>query len=277
MNIISVNGIEIAYERAGQGPVVALIGGVDMDAAIWKRTYAGAFLRSGFEVLMINLRGVPPSSCMAPPYPVALLADDCEGVLAALGIDECFVVGASLGAFVAQELVLTHPSGKKGLALIATSLKQTAWARMLTKAELALYASADPLPVDYLIASDLLQMLTVDELCNDDLVHKLTALMKDKDHTAIGRRGLMSAVADYEGCMDRLHTLAVPTIFISFANDVLTPALLVKQAVAQLPNSRYVEIDASGHFGIYSKSKQIGAEILAYFDTLASHAEAAQE
>ena len=120
-------------------------------------------------------------------------------------------------------------------------------------------------------------MLTVDELCNDDLVHKLTALMKDKDHTAIGRRGLMSAVADYEGCMDRLHTLAVPTIFISFANDVLTPALLVKQAVAQLPNSRYVEIDASGHFGIYSKSKQIGAEILTYFDTLASHAEAAQE
>ena len=65
--MMHVAGIDIAYERIGHGPLVVLIGGIDMDASVWKRTYANAFVKEGFEVLMINLRGMPPSTATDPP------------------------------------------------------------------------------------------------------------------------------------------------------------------------------------------------------------------
>lgn len=275
IQIASVNGIEMAYERIGNGPLVMLIGGIDMDIPIWKRSYVGTFIERGYSVLVVNLRGVPPSTVSAPPYSVQAMAFDCLALLDALGIAQCFVVGASLGAFVAQEMVLAYPEGKQGLALIATAPRQTAWVKMLTQAELALYEAPGPLPLNYLVASDLLQIFTVDELCNDQFVQRMVASMKAKEHLAVGRRGLLSAVASYEGCIDRLSDLQVPTLFISFADDVLTPALLAKQASEIVRDGRYVEIASAGHAGIYSKSATVVQEITACFDDICRRAEAA--
>lgn len=268
--MMHVAGIDIAYERIGHGPLVVLIGGIDMDASVWKRTYANAFVKEGFEVLMINLRGMPPSTATDPPYSVEMLAEDCQQLLAKLEINECFIVGASLGAFVAQELLLKYPEGKRAAALVATAVRQTEWVKMLTRAELELYASSSSLPLDYLIASDLLQLFTPEELCDDEFVRKMTFFMKTKDHTAKGRQGLLSAVANYEGCIDRLHTLVVPTMFISFSEDVLTPALLVRRASSLALKSQYVEIAECGHSAIYAKSERVASEILAHFTKIAA-------
>ena len=269
----SVNGIEIAYERIGNGPLMMLIGGIDMDIPIWKRGYVGALVERGYSVLVVNLRGAPPSTVTAPPYSVQGMAIDCQALLEALGIAQCFVVGASLGAFVAQEMVLAYPAGKQGLALIATAPRQTAWVKMLTQAELALYEAPPPLPLDYLVASDLLQLFTIDELCNDQFVQRMAASMKLKEHLAVGRRGLLSAVASYEGCIDRLPDLQVPTLFISFSDDVLTPALLAKQASEIVRDGRYVEIASAGHAGIYSRSSVVIQEIADCFDDIRRRSE----
>lgn len=269
MNTISANGIDIAYEVSGSGPVVMFIGGIDMGIAEWNRFYVPAFREKGYQALTVNLRGISPSSVTPPPYTVETLAADCQGVLDALKINRCYVVGASLGAFVAQEMTLKHPQGKEGLALVATTVRQTAWVRMLTRAELALYESPETLPVDYVVALDLLQLFTIAELCDDDMVQKMAGYMKSKDLAETGRRGLLSAVGGYGGCLDRLPGLEVPAIFISFADDVLAPAGLVKQSVALVPQGRYVEIGACGHFGIYGKSTEVKAAIFNYFEEIA--------
>lgn len=275
MNTVSANGIDVAYELVGSGPVVMFIGGIGMDIAAWKKAYIPAFLEKGYQALIVNPRGIPPSSVTAPPYTVDLLAADCRAVLDALEIGECYVVGASLGAFVAQELALQHPAGKLGLALIATTLRQTAWVKMVTLAELALYDRPETLPVDYIVALDLLQLFTVDELCDDNLVRKMTAYLKSRDHAEVGRRGLFSAVGQYAGCVERLPNLSVPTLFVSFADDALTPARPVREAAARVPRSRYLEIEGCGHFGIFSQSTAIRAAICNYFEEIARESQAA--
>lgn len=266
MSVISANGIDIAYELTGSGPLAMFIGGIDMDIGVWNRFYTAPFLQNGYRVLVVNPRGMPPSSVTEPPYTVDMLVNDCQAVLDALDVDECCVIGASLGAMVAQELVLRRPADKLGLALIAATVRQSAWVKMVSYAELALLELPATRPADYMLAFDLLQLFTVNELCNDDLVRKAAARLKTKDRTDNGYRGLLHAAASYDGCLDRLPGLNVPTVFVSFAEDVLSPAQPVKQAAATMPASRYVQIDGSGHSGIYAKSAPVAAAILQYFD-----------
>jgi pimeloyl-ACP methyl ester carboxylesterase len=56
-----------------------------------------------------------------PPYLFTDMADDCAGLLDALGIPAAHVVGASLGGFVAQTLAIEHPDRVLSLASVMSS------------------------------------------------------------------------------------------------------------------------------------------------------------
>jgi len=265
---VTVNDIEIAFERSGEGPTVVFVGGIDMDLRFWRQAYTRQFHKGGYSTLTVNLRGVPPSTITEPPYSVGVFVDDCQALLSTLNVDHCFLVGASLGAFVVQELALRYPERKAGLALIATVAQQSAWVRSLTRAEVALYASETPIPADYLIACDLLQMLTKDELLNDELTSRVAAKLQSRNHSSKGRRGLLSAASSYDGCLDRIAGLKIPALFISFAEDVLTPAASAREAACLAPDGHFLQYDAIGHSGIQSCSQRIGSEIVRFFDQL---------
>jgi len=266
--IARVNDIEIAYERAGDGPTVMFVGGIDMDLKFWRRSYTRTFQKGGYSTLAVNLRGIPPSTIAELPYTVDVLVDDCQALLTELNVQSCFLLGASLGAFVVQELALRYPEGKAGIALIATVARQTAWVQALTRAELALYEAPAELPVDYLIASDLLQMLTKNELLDDELTGRVADKLRLRDHAAKGRRGLLSAAASYGGCLERIEGLKPPALFISFTEDVLTPARSAREAACLAPSGHYREYEAIGHAGIQSCSPSIASEIVRFFDQI---------
>jgi pimeloyl-ACP methyl ester carboxylesterase len=108
---IDVAGVTLGYRQFGDpgaSPVVLLHGG-GSSAATWDRL-AGALAITGRRALAVDLRG-HGASARTPSYQLDEFRGDVIGVLDALGVDECALVGHSLGAYVAS-LVAQHQSGR---------------------------------------------------------------------------------------------------------------------------------------------------------------------
>lgn len=109
----------LARRVLGSGPPLLLINGYAATGADWDPGFLAALAES-FEVICPDNRGVGESERGAGELTIAAMAADMEGLLDALAIERCAVVGWSMGGFVAQSLARRAPARVASLALLAT-------------------------------------------------------------------------------------------------------------------------------------------------------------
>ena len=119
MSTAAVNGIELYYERCGDGLRLLFLNGSGATLAT-----AGMLVEpftERFETVAHDQRGLGRTSMPPGPYTMAQYAADALALLDHLGWDRCRVVGISFGGMVAQELTVTQPDRVERLALVCTS------------------------------------------------------------------------------------------------------------------------------------------------------------
>jgi 3-oxoadipate enol-lactonase len=114
--IVSINGIDLAYEQAGAGPDVVLIPGLGGSTHLWHAQLQG--LSPVARVTAIDPRGHGASAKAPGPYAMRLWADDTAGLMSRLEIERAVVVGSSMSAMIAVELAAAHPERVAGLVLV---------------------------------------------------------------------------------------------------------------------------------------------------------------
>ena len=119
MPTASVNGIDVHYERGGEGPPLLFCNG--SGATLVSSAPLIARFRQHFDVLAHDQRGLGRTTIPPGPYSMADYAADAVALLDAVGWDRCAVVGISFGGMVAQELAVTWPERITRLALVCTS------------------------------------------------------------------------------------------------------------------------------------------------------------
>lgn len=120
MPIAQINGLNIYYERAGAGERLLFISGTGGDLRTKPNQFDGPFGKN-FDLLSYDQRGLGQSDKPDRRYTMADYADDAAALMEEVGWDDAYVVGASFGGMVAQELVLRHPQRVKRLVLACTS------------------------------------------------------------------------------------------------------------------------------------------------------------
>jgi pimeloyl-ACP methyl ester carboxylesterase len=133
-------GITLCHQTLGDpddAPML-LIQGIGTQMIGWPDGFCELLAEGGFFVVRFDNRdsgrstwlpelGVPSvtkafnKQLSDPPYLFTDMADDCAGLLDALGISAAHVVGASLGGFVAQTLAIEHPDRVLSLASVMSS------------------------------------------------------------------------------------------------------------------------------------------------------------
>ncbi len=139
MPTTDANGIEIYYERHGEGDrdVVLLIAGLGEQLTSWPMELVEALAERGFDVARFDNRDVglsgkfegSPNVMKAlvtgkapePPYTLDDMADDAVAVLDDLGVSQAHVVGASMGGMIAQTVAIRHPDRVASLVSIGSS------------------------------------------------------------------------------------------------------------------------------------------------------------
>jgi pimeloyl-ACP methyl ester carboxylesterase len=113
------NGIRIHYEVEGAGPPVVLVSGLSYGTWTWR--WVAPLLARTHRVVSLDNRGVDGSEKPPGPYSTPMMAQDLLGLMDALELPACGLVGLSLGGFVVQEAALARPDQVARLVLMGTS------------------------------------------------------------------------------------------------------------------------------------------------------------
>jgi len=124
MPAVTVNGAELVYEDVGEGarPLVLVHGLTGFRDDFRERLPALATLG---RTLVYDHRGHGESTNTGDPtsYSFAQLVDDLAGLLDALAVPTCDLLGHSMGGMIALRFVLAHPECVASLVLMDTAAR----------------------------------------------------------------------------------------------------------------------------------------------------------
>ncbi|WP_040805513.1 alpha/beta fold hydrolase [Nocardia concava] len=150
-------GIELSYERQGQGVPLLLIAGLGQQKHEWHDGLVTLLAERGYDVVRFDNRDVGKSTHLRfrPPGPAQMLrkrwdpqqydlgdmALDTLGLLDALGWERAHLAGMSMGGMIAQTVAARYPARVSSLTSIFSTTGAarvgrpalSTWARMFSK------------------------------------------------------------------------------------------------------------------------------------------------
>jgi pimeloyl-ACP methyl ester carboxylesterase len=237
---VQANGLEIAYERVGDGPPLVLVHGAAEDRRVWQPQIAA--LADEFTVVAWDEPGAGRSSDVPADFGLADYANCLAALVEAIGLGPAHVAGLSWGGTVVQELYRHHPGLVATLILIDTyagwrgSLSEEEVRARVTGVRQMLAAHAeefDPTPPG-LFAGDPPGKFV-------PLLEKIAAYVRPE---SLGKQLSVMASADQR---DLLPQIAVPTLLIWGELDARSPLSVARQFEHAIPDAELVVIPESGH------------------------------
>jgi len=117
---VKVNGVNIHYQRQGEGPDVVLVHGLTSTLAFWYATKVFPLLKKNFRVTAFDLRGHGYSDTTPTGYTSRQLAEDLNALLEATGIDQARIIGHSYGGSVTLHFALLFQERTAGAVICDT-------------------------------------------------------------------------------------------------------------------------------------------------------------
>jgi len=241
MEMIEVDGLRIAYERAGDGPPLVLLHGYVGDGpTTWRRQVEG--LCEEFTVVAWDAPGAGDSSDPPESFGMAGYADCLAGFVDRLRLEKPHVAGLSFGGALALELCRRHPAVPMTLILASA---YAGWGGSLS-AEVAEQRLQQALVLADLAPDEFMGALLptmFSEATAPETVDEFGASMR-AFHPA-GFRAMARASA--EDLRDVLPGLNVPTLLVYGDKDVRAPLTVAEDLEAAISGSMLVVLPDTGH------------------------------
>jgi pimeloyl-ACP methyl ester carboxylesterase len=266
MTLIEVGEVELDYERSGDGPPLLMIMGRSGTYAHWGQPFLEK-LRSDFELILYDHRGVGASTRLDGPVTIREMARDAAGLLRALELDSAHVLGISMGSMIAQELALAEPQLISTLTLGCTycggpGSVHTDEAVLNSMGE----AVASGVPERMIRAS---WEANVSPAFADDAA----AWARFLEISLRRRVALEVIVAQTQACIEhdtsaRLHEIALPTQIIHGTVDRVLPVQNGRMVAELIPDARVELLEDVGHLLFWERPERaaevLGAHVAAY-------------
>ncbi|MEV4582872.1 alpha/beta hydrolase [Nonomuraea jabiensis] len=260
---MNCNGIRLAYERSGKGEPVLMIMGSSAAGRVWTTYQTPALHLAGYETIVFDNRGIPPSDVPPGKYSLADMVADTVGLIEALALGPCRIVGTSLGAMIAQELAIGSPHLVRCAALIATRGREDVFRRALANADHALLESGITVPPGYAATRSVMEMFSPATQRNDAAVSAWLEIFELAGGADSGGQSWVDPVGDRR---DRLRTITVPCRVIAFADDLICPPHLCAEVADSIPDCDYVEIRDCGHMGYLERPEEVNLALIEFLD-----------
>ncbi|MCL9758270.1 alpha/beta fold hydrolase [Frankia sp. AiPa1] len=267
MGIVTVNGLELAYEIHGDdgGWPLLMIGGLGQQLAGWHPDLIAGLARRGYRVIVFDNRDVGMSTHLdalgqpdlgailagrfdLSPYGLVELADDALGLLDVLGVDSAHLLGQSMGGMIAQVAALRHPERVRSLTSL---MSHPGDHRVQPMPEaLGLFLRPAPSSLDEALhaAQEAQQVLGSPEFPPDDAwLAQRTRLYWERRTDPSGTLRQLAALLSAPDRTAELASLRTPTLVIHGGADPLVPVLGGRLTAAAIPSAELLEIDGMGH------------------------------
>ncbi len=254
---VDVDGRPVAYAELGRstGPPLLLLNGTGSPMSQWDPALLSA-LSATRRVVVLDYPGLGTSAPLPGRLTFDRLADVADGFLDAIGAQRADVLGWSMGGFVAQRLAVRHPDRVRALVLAGTNpggpravlgpawvqeedsdpdAGITGYVRTNYPAGHRAAGRAFVRRVNAAIDSGRYPPDTVPERVYD-------AMVVAEDPWLASDRNLR-----------QLAGLAVPTLVVTGAKDVVTPPANSRLIAAAIPGARLVLVPDAGHSFVFQR------------------------
>ena len=257
VEVVAVDGIEVAYERAGTGPPLVLVHGAACDSRMWAPQLAG--LAGELTVIAWDEPGAGRSSDVPAGFTLAGYADCLAALIAAAAGGPAHVAGLSWGGTVALELSRRRPDLVATLILADT---YAGWKGSLpapevrarlegVRAMLAAPAQEFDPTLPGLFAAE----------PTPAVVALMAALARDVRRESLWIALSIMAETDLG---DVLPQVAVPTLLLWGEHDARSPLAVAHRFEAAIPGARLVVLPGAGHVSNLEAPERFNAEVLAF-------------
>lgn len=270
MPTLEIDGLRVAYERAGEGPPLALLHGAISDSRVWRRQIEE--LSGEFAVVAWDAPGAGQSSDPPESFRMHDWADVLATFLGALSLGPAHVLGLSWGGSLVLELYRRHPEVAASLILADT---YAGWKGSLSEAEcaerleMALRTSA--MPPRELVSRWLPELLS--EAASPELARELASIVSE--FHPIGSRLMAHAMAEAD-LRDVLPQIEVPTLLLWGEDDQRSPLSIAESMRDEIPGSKLSLIPGAGHDSNIEQPARFSAEVRGFCRSVSVAREAGQ-
>jgi pimeloyl-ACP methyl ester carboxylesterase len=231
------------FEDHGNGIPLLLIHGFPLNRQIWHPQIEA--LSNTAHVIAPDLRGhgeTPPTEEVSS---MDLLADDCLGVLDALGVKQAAVIcGLSMGGYITLAFYRRHRERVAALILASTRAGADSAEGKANRDRLAGQVKEDG--TQAVVNGMLPKMLSPKTYANNPgLVTQVEEIMK-----STSQQGIVAALMGMKERPDStsmLEQISVPTLILHGADDQIIPPTEAEAMHAALKNSQLEIIPDAGH------------------------------
>ncbi|MCW1430980.1 alpha/beta fold hydrolase [Novosphingobium sp. JCM 18896] len=250
---VDVEGATLAGERRGaEAPPLVLLHGMAGERGDWDRLIQA--LPADYPILRYDLRGFGLSDSDDREYSHS---DDLLALFDTLGIDRATVLGLSMGGGVALNFALSHPDRVSRLILISPAIVGWEWSaewRGLWRDVSRAARDGDlALAHERWFQHPMFAVVRESEAA-DDLRHAI-----DSYH---GRQWIRDPQRMELPDVDRLHTLAMPTLLLTGEHDVADMRLIADVIAGAAPQVRRIDFAGAGHMLHIERPQEVATAIL---------------
>ena len=236
MKKLTINGIELAYERMGAGQPLLLLHGYPLDHHLWDSLTP--LLLDSFDLLLPDLRGFGASSSGEAVPGMGTFASDLAGLLDHLGISTAYVVGHSMGGYVALTFARQYPQRISGLGLVGSQV---------------LADPPDRKEGRYKTAAEALEkgiQGVVDGMApkftpKQELLGTIRQMMQRQ--APLAYVGALKAMAERQDSTELVTRFTFPVVLVHGEADELIPVARAREVKAAVPHAVLAELPGVGH------------------------------
>lgn len=257
VNKVAVNGLGIAYRRAGAGLPLVLLHGGPGNSREWRRQLQG--LSDEFAVVAWDMPGCGGSDDAPPEFRTRDYAECLAAFIHELGLERPHVLGLSFGSGLALELYRWHPEVPRSLVLasayagwagsLSPEVAEQRRQRMLLMVELPPHQWAEQWLPTLLSANAPAEQ-------QEELKSILAEFHPDAQRDLVVRSGFGE-----HDVRDVLPTIEVPTLLLYGELDVRSPREVAEGLHSQIPGSRLVFIEGTGHMVGIEAAERFNEEV----------------
>ena len=258
---LSIESLDIHYKEKGRGFPVVLIHGYTGNLQNWVLQVRA--LAKRYRTICPDLRGHGRSvkPIRREDYSLELFAADVRGLLNALAVPECYLVGHSMGGMVAQEFVLRHPEMVRALVLVDTAAdlpQDIPWEERARLIELARTDGMEALFEEVAQTPPLGSQMIEENPQLIDIWREQFLMTSLEGYLYCGE-----AIGSRRPLLEELSQIRVPTLIICGELDeaFLEPSQRMHEAI---PDSELVIIVGAGHTPTLEKPEEFNEALLSF-------------
>lgn len=231
-------GTRLFYEDTGTGKPLVLLHGLTSNHQMFYREIG--YLKDKFRIIALDSRGHGDSD-----RPAEFTLDDhiadTIALLDYLKLDSVYVLGVSMGSYIAQGVAIKQPERVEKLILAATKSygEQSSMAEMFDryKEQLEGMSISEKLAISS-------QLIFHDQEAVNAWQKRIA---KNSRMLNAGEQGAASAALRDFDFRDDLKRITAETLVISGKHDGLNPPEKGRETAVLIPNADYMEFQDSGH------------------------------